>query len=258
MIIKKIKKLRNGKYEINFDNGEKIITYDDVILKNNLLYNKEIDSKVYNELNKENNYYSIYSTLVKKLTKKMCSKKEFFKYIEKYNLSEKDKKQLINDLEKISLLNDMTYLKAYIADSFNLTNDGPLKIKKNLLEHDIDEFAIDNEMARISDEEIEEKAKKIVNKKLKLSKGSNYMVKQKIYQEMNILGYKREIIDMCFENEYDDSANLNKDFNKCYITIAKKEKDLEKLYFKIKQKLYQKGYSIIEIDNLINEKRINN
>lgn len=255
MVIKKIKKLRSGKYQIDFDNGDKLITYDDVIIKNNLLFNKEIDSKLFNEINKQNDYYAIYASLVKKLSKKICSEKEYYKYIEKFNLSDKDKKRLTEDLKKIRLINDSNYLKAYVSDSFYLSNDGPLKIKRNLLDQNIDELNIEEELSKISYEEIFEKAKKIVNKKLKIAKGSNYMIKQRIRQDMGILGYSKEIIDKCLTEDINDSDNLNKDFDKLYLSYKRKEKDIDKLYLKIKQKLYQKGYSLSDIDNLINEKK---
>ena len=38
MKIEKMTKMRSGKYKIEFDSHEKIIVYDDIILKHNLLY----------------------------------------------------------------------------------------------------------------------------------------------------------------------------------------------------------------------------
>ena len=52
----------------------------------------------------------------------------------------------------------------------------------------------------------------------------------------------------------DDSNNLEKDFNKLFTQYSRKEKNSDKLYLKIKQKLYQKGYSLIMIDEIINKK----
>ena len=43
MKVNSIKKLSSSKYKIELDNGEKINLYDDVIIKNNLLY-KQINS----------------------------------------------------------------------------------------------------------------------------------------------------------------------------------------------------------------------
>ena len=38
-------KLKNDKYELTLISGDKVITYDEVIIKNNLLYKKDITSK---------------------------------------------------------------------------------------------------------------------------------------------------------------------------------------------------------------------
>lgn len=255
MIIKKIKKLKNSKYQIEFESGEKIVTYDEVILKYNLLYKKELDTHELNEINKGNDYYSVYNDLIKYLTKRVHSKKEYLKYIEKYNLSDKDKEKITKELEYIKLLDDNRFLKAYISDKFYLTNDGPLKIKKELLEHNIDEDLIDNELDNILEEDIISKVNKLIIKRLKNVKGSSYMIRQKIYYDMNILGYSKDLIDMCFVEKIDDLNNLEKDFNKYYNIYYKKETDTNKLYYKIKQKLYQKGYSLEEIGNIIDKQK---
>ena len=52
MIINKIQKQNNNKYKIIIDD-ETFITYDDVILENNLLYKKNIDNDLYNEKKKK-------------------------------------------------------------------------------------------------------------------------------------------------------------------------------------------------------------
>ena len=49
----KIKKLKN-KYKIEFDNREPIITYDDIILKYNILYKKELSEELIDKILKEN------------------------------------------------------------------------------------------------------------------------------------------------------------------------------------------------------------
>ena len=54
MKIEKIKKTKSGKYILELDNNEKITTYDEVILNNNLLFNKEIDCNLFNKIDKEN------------------------------------------------------------------------------------------------------------------------------------------------------------------------------------------------------------
>ena len=113
---------------------------------------------------------------------------------------------------------------------------------------------IDEELDKISQEEIDEKLEKLVNKKLKLSKGSNYQIKQKLIANLINLGYEKKDIEK-YLIDVDDSKSLEKDFNKVYMSLERKEKDIESLYQKLKQKLYQKCYSIEKINEIINKKR---
>lgn len=255
MVIKSIKKMSSGRYQIIFDNNVKLTTYDEVILKNNLLYRKELTTKEINEINKSNGYYNVYSSITKFITKKMRSMKEVNEYLDKYDLSIMERDNLINSLKENGLLNDDRFIKAFISDRLYLSNDGPYKIKNDLLKHNLSEEDIDAEIANIDEKDVLDKLTKLVNKKIKSSKGSIYNIKQKIYYDMSNLGYSKDMIDSIFTLDIDDSKSLERDFNKAYMDIVKKEKDNNKIYLKLKQKLYQKGYSIDKIEKMINEKR---
>jgi len=255
MVIKSIKKMSSGKYQIIFDNNNKLITYDEVLLKNNLLYKKELTTEEINEINKANGYYNVYSSITKFVTKKMRSMKEVTEYLDKFGLSIKEKDNLINTLKENGSINDNRFIKAFISDRLYLSNDGPYKIKNDLLKYNLNEDDIDAEIANINEEDILAKLTKLVNKKIKNSKGSQFSIKQKIYYDMSNLGYSKDMIDTIFTLDLDDSSSLEKDFNKAYRDIIKKEKDNNKVYLKLKQKLYQKGYSLDKIEKIINEKR---
>lgn len=255
MKINKLKRLKDGKYQIVFENGDKLITYDEVILKYNLLYKKELDSYLLAKIEDSNEYYKLYNESVKYLTWKVRSYKEYNNYLDKENITGITKELLINDMKRLKLLDDISFVKAYISDRFFLTSDGPLKIKESLLGHDIEVTLIDSELAKISEEDIILKLRKLIDKKLKITNGSNFMIKQKISYEMNVLGYDKQLIDDCLLDNIDDSLSLKKEFDKYYYYYVKKGHDINKVFLKVKSKLYQKGYTISDIDNLINEKR---
>ena len=65
MRIKKITKLKSGKYKMEFDNNTKIITYDNIIIENNILFKKEIDDELYDKLYNETLDYNLYSRELK-------------------------------------------------------------------------------------------------------------------------------------------------------------------------------------------------
>ena len=69
-------KKQNNKYKIKLEDNITIETYDEVIIKNNILYKKEIDEELKNKIEEENKYYETYNEIVKLINKKLRSEKE--------------------------------------------------------------------------------------------------------------------------------------------------------------------------------------
>lgn len=256
MKIEKIKKLNSGKYKLELENNQKIITYDDVILKHNLLFDNDVDSNKLNELNIDTNYYDVYNKCIKYISTRLRSEKEMKNYLDKFNLDLQDRDKIIDDLKKINLINDVNFTKAYISDRIYLSNDGLDKIRKDLVNHNIDLDIIEKEISKIDENIIREKLSKLINKKIKNNhKDSNYIKRQKIYNDMINLGYDSQMINECYNSfENSDNDNLEKEFERWYRKLVNKESE-ESLYLKIRQKLYQKGYLLSDIDKLIETKR---
>jgi regulatory protein len=255
MKIDKIKKTKSGKYNLVLDNNEKITTYDDVILKNNLLYNKEINSDELLKIMNDTNYYDVYNKTIKYISLKMRSFKEIKIYLSKFNLEEKVLKEIIINLERIGLINDQLFVKSFIHDRMYLSNDGPLKIKEELYNHDIDENIILIEISKIEDSFIKDKVSKLIDKKIKHNhKKADYVLRQKIMFELINLGYEKDLISELLDNiDINDDDILNKEYEKIYKNLSKKYSGIL-LNKKIKEKLYQKGFDINAINNFINEK----
>lgn len=250
MKIEKIKK-SGKKYKIILDNEEVITTYDDVIINKGLLYNKEVTTESLNKINKETSYYDIYYKCVNYITKKLRSEKEINEYIDSLIVSDIDKKNIIKRLKEIGLINDLNYTKAFISDRINLSLDGPYKIKKYLLEHNISSEIIDEELNKINKEIINCKIEKLINKKIKNSKYTGYILKQKITNDLINLGYnKSDIVEIYDTINVDNGSLLKKEYDKLYKKLSLKYSDKE-LYNKIKIKLYQKGFSIDEINSIL-------
>jgi len=252
MKINKIKKLANGKYKIEFDNNQKLTTYDEVILKNNLLFNKNIDSSKLNNIINDNDYYHIYNKCINYISIKMRSEKEIKEYIIKQDENANYQK-IIKELKDKGFINDNIFLKSFIADKINLSTNGPEKIKSELINHNIDIKLIDEELNKIDEEIINEKLIKLITKKIKNNnKYSNYHLKQKVVNDLINLGYKKENILYILNNfDLDDNNALKKEYEKQLRLLSKKYKGQE-LNYKIKQKLYQKGFNSFDIENILN------
>ena len=250
MNIEKIKMV-GKKYKILLENGDEIKTYDDVIINYGLLYKKGIDNDLLNKITIDNNYYDIYYKTVNYITKKLRSEKEINSYIDKNNPNNADKEKIINKLKQINLINDTNFVKAYIADKINLSNEGPNKIYKSLLEHNIKEELILSELNKIDDGIISDKLTKMIAKRVKNTKYSGYKLKYKILSELVNLGYDKTLILEKLENINIDQ-DINKEADKIYRNLSKKYQG-ETLIYKLKTKLYNKGFQLDEINNYIDK-----
>ena len=247
MVIEKFKKMANNRYKIVFKDCE-IITYDEVIINNNLLYKKEIDEDLYSKILEENKYYDLYNKCIKLISNKMRSVSEIETYLSKNEASKKDIQNIIDKLINIGLLNDLRYTKAYVSDKMKFTNAGPYKIEKELLDLGIDQDIIKKELSHISEEDIKNKITKYINMKLRKNKYSEYIFKQKVITELINMGYSKDDILEKLDSVHMES-NINKEYDKLYNKLSKKY-DGNELYLNLKNKLYQKGYTKEEIDTL--------
>lgn len=252
MTIKAIKKISNNKYKIVLDN-DKITLYDEVIINNNLLFKKEIDDEFLIKLKKDNDYYDVYNKVVKMINTKLRSENEINKYLDKLEITIDYKNDIINKLKGNGLINDNNYAKAYIYDRMYLSNDGPVKIKKELLCHNINENIVDKLLNDIDEDYLYNKLNKLVLKKVKANhKYSDYILKTKIQSDMINLGYDRDFVnDILNGINIDNSSLIRNDYDKLISKYSKKYSGNE-LVYKVKEKLYQKGYSNEDINKIIN------
>ena len=247
MKIKKYKKDKSNKYKVLIDD-EEIVLYDDIIIKYNLLMKSEIDVSTYNEMIKENSLLLGYYEAIKYITKKMRSKKEIEEYLIKKGLNSKEVKETIKKLEDNKFINEDIYLKAYINDQINLTNNGVNKIKKNLLKLGLDNNKIDDYLSKIDECIFLDKIDKYIEKRIKFNKNtSSYMLKNKIIIDLVNLGFNKEdIVNELNKFEIDDKEAYNHEYEKIKKSLEKKYSG-DELKFKIKEKLYRKGFRCNEI-----------
>lgn len=254
MYIKKIVKMKDNKYKIYIDE-DYIITYDNVILENDLLYKKTIDTNLYNEILLSTNFYDIYNKTIKYILKRRRSEKEITEYLNKYNITNEEKNNLINKLKDIKLINDKEYCKAYINDKLYLSKEGINKIKEDLLIQNIPIELIEEELNNVDMKLFNNRLEKIIIKKINSNKKySNNFLKSKIINEMINLGYDKEkILNIINNNLNSDLYIIEKEFNKIYDKLKSKYDSYE-LKNKIKTKLVQKGFNLDDINKLLKEK----
>lgn len=252
MEIIKFKKDKNNTYKIYFDDENVISLYDDVIVKYNLLVNKVMDTNKFNEIIKYNDFLDGYYKSIKYINKKLRTELEIEKYLIKLNINKKDIDKIIKLLYKDGYLNKELYYKAYINDKYNLSNDGPYKIKNELekLGYKDEEFV--NYLFNL---EWKIKLSNIIYKRIKINhKLSNNMLKNKIVNDLVKLGYDKdsilEILDKSILES--DIDILKKELHKIKNKYSNKCNGNE-LEFKIISYLYKKGFQIEDIKRCLDE-----
>ena len=253
MKITKYKKLKNNEYEVIIDD-EKYILYDDIIVKYNLLFKKNIKNKELDNIIKENNESKSYYLSIKYITKKLRCESEIRDYLKRKGYDEDNISKTILKLRKYNFLNDNIYISSYINDQINLTLNGPIKIKNNLNKLGFDEEKIIKYLNKLDRNNIFKRIEKIINKKIKTNHNySNYILKQKINNYLLNLGYEKKDIDIVFESiNLPKNDIINKQGSLILSKLKRKYENNDEIILNLKNKLYQKGFSKEEIDNFIN------
>ncbi len=244
-ITKIIKK--GHKYKIYLDN-EVIDTYDEIIIKYNLLYKKEITKELKDKITEENNYYENYHKVMVFLNKRLRSEYEVLNYLNKIGCN--DSLSIINKLKSIGLINDEAFAKAYVNDKINLSLDGPDKIRNNLIKLKIDNEYINNALNNIDESIFLKHIEKLINKKIKSSKYTGYVLKNKLTMYLINLGYNKNLINKVLDN-IEIKNNIDGEMERIYKKLSLKYEG-DELYLKLRQKLYSKGFTNEEINNFIN------
>ena len=241
MNIIKIEKLKNSKYKLYIDDFSLVI-YDDVILNNNLLFQKEINEDLLLKIKEENNYYELLNLSIKYISKRLRSEFEIKKYLEKKTNDTYLIDNIINELIDKKLIDDQRFTTAYINDKLNFSKCGILKIKNDLINLGIDQNLINDTLNNI-DYKKNDNLKQMIDKKIKNNHkySSNYL-KQKITNDMINLGYvKEDIISILDNYNLDDNEIYQKEYDKLYNKLSKKYQGKE-LEYQIKNRLYIKGF----------------
>ena len=245
MKIEKFIKDKGNKYKVIVDDN-KYILFDDIILKYSLLNKKIIDKSVFDEIVKENECLKNYYLALKYISNRLRCKKEIIDYLKKKDVDDNNISFIIDKLNNEGYLNEYVYLRSFINDSINLSDDGPLKIKNKLIKLGFNEDSINEVLDSILlNVDLNKRITNIISKKIRLNNNKGmYYLKRKILLDLTNMGYNKETILDCLESiQIDDSDIYKKEKEKAIIKFSKKYSGYE-LDMKVNNYLYRKGFKI--------------
>lgn len=250
-IIRYQKKDKNS-YLVIFLDGS-VILYDDIIVKHELLLKKKLSDKEYEEMLKENKALASYYDGLSYLSYKERTEKEVVLYLKKKDYSKESIDSAISRLKKENLLNAERYVHFFLCDAIKFSSDGPEKLKKKLLDLGIQEEFIEKEFSKIDDNIWTEKVQRLVEKKISSNhKDSVNLLKQKLGNYLYQKGYSKDYFSHVLDSVHIENSKdlVKKEKNKLVQKLARKYTGKE-LEFQLKKKLYQKGFSKEEIDEVV-------
>ena len=202
MKIEKYEKIGTNKYRLYLSNGEVIDTYDDVILKNELLLKKELTNKDYNQILIETNLSEYYNSCIRYISIRLRSTKEIKDYLTKKKVSNEDIDIIIDKLTKNKLLDDNHFTECFIKDKLNFTTMGEYKIINELKKHNISNDIINNHSYLWNEDIMIPKIEKLVDKQINNNKKlDKYKLRNKIYYYLLNQGYSSDTIVSVLNNK---------------------------------------------------------
>lgn len=231
-------------YNLILEDGTKIKIHEDLILKYSLLLTKQIDDSLLEQLHKENQIYEIYEMALKYINIKLRSRKELYEYLVKKNYEKTNINTILDMLIKQGYLDDKIYATSFVHDKILMSSYGPNKIKSELHSYGISNEIIDEVIISFDENLEKERIDKLINKQIKANHNKGPMLlKKKIQSYLLNLGYSSSLINQSLNvMKFVDNSLYQKEYDKLYTKLSKKYSGKE-LEYKLKKKMYQKGFS---------------
>jgi len=236
-------------YQVIIDQ-DVILVEPEVYFKHHLKVGLELDAEEYRNLIQDNLYAYYFRIGIEKL-KKMMTKKELSDYLLSKGATAGLVNQLILLYEQRKYLDDLNYTKTYFSIKKN--TEGPEMIQNKLKEKGISQAILAGFLSNYQEDEILEN---LVEKKLKSI--HNKSKKQAIQTTKSYFiskGFSMDAIDRCVLKKLhlyqeDELELIQKAYQKLLKKYQEKMDERELKYF-LTQKLYQKGFSIEDIHQVI-------
>lgn len=241
----KIVKERNNYYLLK--DNQKIKIEPEVVQKYKIYY--ELDQPDFKIIYQENEYYIYYKMAIKRLSR-MQSELMLRKHLDSKGASKSIINQVIVTLNKFGYLNDYEYAKNY--KDLKMYSYGPLKITSNLLKDGVSKEIVDDIVATIDEESV---LTDLIQKDLLKIKSSIYNYQQKLIRRYYQKGFNLELIKSVINKElkdlnYDESIDLEKEYQKLINRPNKKNIDQSKWQYQVRMKLLKKGYRLDDIKKI--------
>ena len=257
----KVIQLKNQQYQLVFDSGRKLIVFESVLIKEQLLKGTQMTANFIQKVEQEMQLERNYQLALNYLSYQMRTMKEVQQYLTQREVPVEMQRVIMQKLQAQHFVDDLNYAKQYVAMQKRTQDQGPMQIKNKLLQKGVDLNFIEEALQDFDDESLYHNALAVARKTQK--KYHNKTIKEaknKITQRLLTKGYPlslaKQVVDeleftIDLETEWEMLVKYGDKLWKKYSKY-----DDYKRQEKVKQSLYQKGYSydlIVEFIDLKND-----
>lgn len=250
--IKKKKKC----FEIEFSSGKRLSVLDSTKDEFNLFTNKEIDSKTFSLIKKENKIQEYFVIAVKRLLISDYSPNKLKEFLFKKGASKTEIDEVLKKLRKYSFLNEEEIIENVISFC-DAKHYGFNRIISMLKARQIDEKKIAKVKYNLKREQTEALAQQnILVRKYKNKNTAN--LKGTVYSSLVRYGFDDEIASLCSSSLHNSTINelnmLKLDYIKIFSSYSRKLNGKE-LTQKLIDKLLMKGYRYKDIKKVLEDEK---
>lgn len=193
------------KIEIGKKNKERVNIYIDeeyafslsleLVYKENLKINENVDIEKLRVLAKEDNYIKCKNSAIRIIERSYKSEKEMKDKLFLKGYDESTIERTLDFLREYNFLNDENYARSYVKD--RIRAEGKRKIKHTLIRKGIDDNLIEDELSKVLSDDLKEVALGLALKKyntLKKRENDKYKLSQKLYRFLMSKGYDFDLV----------------------------------------------------------------
>lgn len=256
-----IQKKNKDRYNIFLEKDKNNVygfsVHEETLISERLQKGMELEDTTIDSLLAKDTIHKGYSLALNFLSFRMRSINEMEQYLQKKEIDEEHIPIIIKRLTNERWLDDAAFAEAYVRTKVLTTPKGPLIIKKELLEKRVDADKVEAALIHFPAEAQLEKVMKFIEKSARNSAKQSFSQQQnKLKQSLIQKGFSQTIIKEAFnqatqeknqEQEWDAVVFQGEKLLRRY-TNKLEERELK---HKIKGALYQKGFSLDEIEKFI-------
>ncbi|MEO1772785.1 regulatory protein [Enterococcus sp. 665A] len=257
--ISKVNKGRNAFYEVELSNGEVLRVSEDTLITYRLLKDREITEAEITEIKKTSNEDAGFQLALNYLSYQMRTEKEIYSYLKEKEIDFSDRKKIVARLREMNLLDDTTFGESFVRTQMRLGDKGPRVIRQKLKEKGLNDQDIEISLGLYEEEIQYEIALRAAEKAMrKFHDKSVRETQQKLQQTLMTKGFSSDTIKLAIDGlDFEEVQEQEEDALEIQgdkLWRRNQRFDRAKRKQKVKQSLYQKGFTLDAIDVFIAKK----